>query len=59
MGLILTTTAGLALWIVLWAVGVKSFDAFLITLGLIVLAATMRMIMPALPGKRPSPDEPS
>jgi Mn2+/Fe2+ NRAMP family transporter len=59
MGLILTTTAGLALWIVLWAVGVKSFDAFLITLGLIVLAATVRMIMPALPGKRPSPDEPS
>jgi len=59
MGLILTTTAGLVLWIVLWAVGVKSFDAFLITLGLIILAATMRMIMPALPGNRPSPDEPS
>jgi len=59
MGLILTTTAGLVLWIVLWAVGVKSFDAFLITLGLIVLAATMRMIMPALPGNRPGPDEPS
>ena len=59
MGLILTTTTGLVLWIVLWAVGVKSFDAFLITLGLIILAATMRMILPALPGNRPSPDEPS
>ena len=59
MGLILTTTAGLVLWIVLWAIGVKSFDAFLATLGLIILAATARMLMPSLPGNRPDADEPS
>jgi hypothetical protein len=52
MGLILTTTAGLVVWIVLWAIGVKSFDAFLLTLGMIILAATARMILPSLPGSR-------
>jgi hypothetical protein len=56
MGLILTTTAGLVLWIVLWAIGVKSFDAFLLTLFLIILAVTARMILPSLPGSRPDPD---
>jgi hypothetical protein len=58
MGLILTTTAGLIAWIVLWAIGVKSFDAFLLTLGMIILAATVRMILPSLPGRRPDPERP-
>ena len=49
MGLLLTTTAGLSLWIVLWAIGVKSFDAFLITLVMILLAAT-----PSIFKKKPS-----
>jgi hypothetical protein len=40
MALLLTTIAGLVVWIVLWAIGVKSFDAFLITLLMIILAAT-------------------
>ena len=59
MGLVLTTTFGLMLWIVLWAIGVKSFDAFLLTLGMIILAATVRMILPSLPGGRRDPDEPA
>jgi hypothetical protein len=58
MGLILTTTAGLIVWIVLWAIGVKGFDAFLLTLGMVVLAATVRMILPSLPSSRPDPDRP-
>ena len=52
MGLLLATVAGLVLWIVLWAVGAKGFDAFLVTLLLIVSAATARMIAPFLPGNR-------
>jgi hypothetical protein len=52
MGLLLTTTAALSLWIVLWAIGVKSFDAFMITIALIVLAATARVFAPFLPGNR-------
>ena len=59
MGLVLTTTAGLCLWIVLWAINVKAFDAFLLTLGMVVLAVTARMILPSLPGSRPDPDEPA
>jgi hypothetical protein len=58
VGLLLTTTAGLAVWIVLWALGVKSFDAFLLTLGMVILAAVVRMLTPSLPGSRPIPDEP-
>ena len=45
MGLLLTTTAGLVIWIVLWAIGVKSFDAFLITLLMVVIAATVRVFL--------------
>jgi hypothetical protein len=58
MLLLLTTTAGLAVWIILWALGVKSFDAFLLTLGMVILAAVVRMVLPSLPGSRPGPDEP-
>jgi len=59
MGLFLTTCAGLVLWIILWAVDVKPFDAFLLTLGMVIVAATLRMIAPYLPGNRPNPEEPS
>ena len=59
MGLFLTTCAGLVLWIVLWALGVKSFDAFLITLLMVIVAGTVRMVTPYLPGNRPDPDEPT
>jgi O-antigen ligase len=53
MGLLLTTIAGLVVWIVLWAIGVKSFDAFMITIAMIVVAATARVFAPYLPGNRP------
>jgi Mn2+/Fe2+ NRAMP family transporter len=56
---VLTTTAGLCLWIILWAMDIKAFDAFLLTLGMIILAVTVRMILPSLPGSRPDPDEPA
>ena len=49
MGLFLTTCAGLVIWIVLWALGVKSFDAFLITLLMVIIAgdAADRHAVPA------------
>jgi hypothetical protein len=56
MALFLTMCAGLVLWIVLWAVGVKPFDAFLLTLLMVVIAATARIVTPYLPGNRPDPD---
>jgi hypothetical protein len=57
MALLLTTIAGLIIWIVLWAIDVKSFDAFLITLTLVIVAATAQLIAPHLPGNRPDPDD--
>ena len=45
MGLLLTTTAGLVVWIVLWSIGVKSFDAFLITMLMVIVAATLRVFL--------------
>ncbi len=57
MGLLLTTIAGLVVWIVLWSIGVKSFDAFMITTLMIVLAATARVFAPMLARNRGEGDE--
>ncbi len=51
MGLVLATTTALIIWIVLWAIGVKSFDAFLVAITIITLAATVRVVKPYLPGR--------
>lgn len=51
MGLVLAATFGFIIWIVLWATGAKSFDAFMITTAVIVIGATARMIVPHLPGR--------
>jgi len=58
MGVLLTLIAGLVLWIVLWAIGAKSFDAFLITAVMVLVAAAAHLIWPTLPGNR-DPDRPS
>jgi hypothetical protein len=52
MGLVVATTVGLVIWIVMWALGIKAVDAFMITLLLVILGATMRIISPYLPGNR-------
>jgi hypothetical protein len=56
MGLFLTLIAGLVVWIVLWAIGVKGFDAFMITIAMVLIAATAHIIAPFLPGNQRSPD---
>jgi hypothetical protein len=57
MGLYLTTIAGLVLWIVLWALGTKGFDAFMLTVLLVLVAVGLRVVWPKLPGNRPGPDD--
>jgi hypothetical protein len=52
MGFILTVTAGLITWIVLWALGAKGFDAFMVTAAIIVVGATLRIVTGYLPGRR-------
>jgi hypothetical protein len=54
MGLVLATTFGLIIWLVLWAIGAKAFDAFMITVLIAIVAVTVRMIAPYLPGNRRS-----
>jgi hypothetical protein len=52
MGLILTVTAGLVVWIVLWALGAKGFDAFMISAAIILVGASLRILSGYLPGRR-------
>jgi hypothetical protein len=54
MGVVVATTAGLIIWLVLWALGQKAIDAFMITVLIALVAATLRMLAPYLPGNRRS-----
>jgi len=51
MGLVLGTTVALVIWIVLWAIGWKAIDAFMISTVIITLGATGRILKPYLPGR--------
>jgi len=52
MGLVLTATAGLIVWIVLWALGTKGFDAFMLAAAIILVGASLRILSSYLPGRR-------
>jgi hypothetical protein len=41
-------TAGLVVWIVVWAIGAKPFDAFLLTLLIVLPAATWQIFGPGI-----------
>jgi len=51
MGLLVTTVAGLILWIVLWTIDVGAFDAFMITIAMIFLALGARTLAAYGPGR--------
>lgn len=46
MIVLVTLTVGLVLWIVAWSFGIKSFDAFLFTSVITLMAAGVRMALP-------------
>lgn len=50
MGLALTAAFAFCLWIVLWAIGVRGFDGMLVTLLILVIAATVKSLGQFLPG---------
>ncbi|HEY6399469.1 MAG TPA: hypothetical protein VIX82_18645 [Solirubrobacteraceae bacterium] len=52
MGVILTATAGLCVWIVLWALGTSGFDASMIAVAMVLVAIAVHNLMPYLPGRR-------
>jgi hypothetical protein len=51
MGLVIAATFGLALWIVLWAIGISGLDAFLVALLVMLLGAAGRVVIRHLPGR--------
>jgi hypothetical protein len=54
MGLLLTTIFSAALWIVLLSLGTKPFDALMLSVLLVLLAATAKALSSYLPGSRRS-----
>ena len=51
MVIFLSLIAGLALWVILWGTSLmKSFDAFLIGMLIVLLAATWHILAAYLPG---------
>jgi hypothetical protein len=48
MTTLVALTVGLVAWIVLWALGAKPFDAFLVTLLILLPAAAWQIFGPGL-----------
>jgi hypothetical protein len=46
VAVLVTLTVGLVWWIAAWGLGVKAFDAFLLTTFMVVTAATARIYAP-------------
>ena len=44
MAMTLWTTAALVIWIVLWALGAKGFDAAMLAVLIIVIGATIQVL---------------
>lgn len=52
MGFLLTLAGALVLWIVVWALGYSGLDSALLSLAIIVVGATVRLLIGYLPGRR-------
>jgi len=44
--ILVALTAGLVIWIVLWALGTKAIDSFMITIALVLIAVTIQLTEP-------------
>jgi hypothetical protein len=52
MGLVLTGTAGLCVWIILWSLNISGFDAALVAIVMVLVAILVHNLLPFLPGRR-------
>ncbi len=52
MAYVVWTTVVLLLWLVLWALGSKAFDAALLSVSILLVAATIEIVKRFLPGGR-------
>ena len=52
MVIFLSALFGLVLWVILWAIGAKGFDAFMLTMLITLIGVIIYVITPYLPGNR-------
>jgi hypothetical protein len=52
MGLIITATVGLCIWIILWSLNISGLDAIGLALVMVLVAIGVRNLLPFLPGRR-------
>ena len=52
MGFGRAATAGLCIWIVIWALNVSGLDAIFPAIGIIMIAIGIRKLLPRLTGRR-------
>lgn len=52
MGFLLTLMGALVIWLVVWALGYSGLDSALLSLAIILVGATARIIVGYLPGRR-------
>jgi len=52
MSVVVTATAGLCLWIILWSLGMSGFDAILIGVVMVLLVLAAQSVMPHLSRRR-------
>ena len=60
MTVLVTLTVGLVWWILAWSFGIKAFDAFLVTVLMVVTAAAIVMIRPFVDrmlGRQAAPED--
>ena len=53
MSLVLWTSWALVIWVVLWAIAIKPFDAFMLATLIILVGATIEVLKRYLPNNRP------
>ena len=51
MAIVVWTTVVLLLWLVLWALGSKAFDAALLSVTILLVAATVEIVKRYLPNR--------
>ncbi|MCW3005641.1 MAG: hypothetical protein JWP17_267 [Solirubrobacterales bacterium] len=52
MLLILSSAAAFCLWLIMWSVTGHGFDSFLLPIVIILVAVTVHLTIPTLPGNR-------
>lgn len=52
MGTTLAATAGLCLWLVMWALNIQAIVAIIATIIIVLLAVSVNMLLPYVPGNR-------